>query len=179
MTNKIQLKWLLVTAVWVGCFTFCYMNINIIHGILDAREKREILKKDTLFWRENTDNINIVTKQEKQLTHGIESLKLGSVFLDDTFNKIGADYQLIDLKLEMNQGQSQGDSLPVKLSFKSNFKNGLDVIKRLQTDYTFLIFKLIKMEQGLLGKLPEFEILLDYRYRIIDEQTSDNAGNNT
>jgi hypothetical protein len=179
MTKEIKLKWFLLIAVWAGCFAFCYMNINTINNILEARERKEILKKDTAFWRENTKNINIVTEKENLLTHGIESLKLGTVFLDDLFNRFGVDHNLTELKVEMDTNQSTGDRLPVRLTFKCTFKDGLAVIKILQTEYSFLFFKQVKLEQGILGKPAECEILMDYRYRIMNTQASDNTGANT
>ncbi len=174
MTKEIRIKWFLLAAIWAGCFVICYMNINIINNILDARERKEVLKKDTAFWRENTDNINIVMEQEKLLSHGTESLKLGTVFLNDIFSRLGVDHNLTELKAEMDANQSTGDRLPVRLTFKCKFKDGLDVIRILQTEYRFLFFKRIKLEQGLLGKPAECEILMDYRYRIMDTQPSDN-----
>lgn len=179
MTKEIKIKWFLLMAVWAGCFALCYMNINVIGNILDARERKEILKKDAAFWKDNTKNINIVIEKENLLTHGIESLKLGTVFLDDIFNRLGVDHSLTELKAEMDTNQSTGDRVPVRLTFKCTFKDGLDVIKILQTEYSFLFFKRIKLEQGLLGKPAECEILMDYRYRIIDNQSSDNTGANT
>jgi hypothetical protein len=89
MIKEIKIKWFLLAAVWAGCFVICYMNINIINKILDARERKEILKRDTVFWRENTGNINFVMEQEKLLAHNIESLKLGTVFLEDIFEAWG------------------------------------------------------------------------------------------
>jgi hypothetical protein len=159
-------------------FGYLYLNSNIINSILEAREKREILKKDTAFWRENTENINIVMEQEKLLTHNIESLRLGIVFLDDIFSRLGVIFNLAELKVEMDANQSTGDRLPVRLTFKSSFKDGLGVIKKLQSDYTFLYLKRIKLEQGLSGKPAVCEILLDYRYRVIDIQSPDNTGAN-
>jgi hypothetical protein len=179
MTKEIKFKWFLLAAVWAGCFVICYMNTNIINNILDARERKEILKKDTAFWRENAENINIVMEQERLLTHGTESLKLGAVFINDLFSRLGVDHNLAELKMEMDANQSTGDRLPVRLTFKCTFKDGLDVIKILQTKYTFLFFKRIKLEQGLAGKPAECEILMDYRYHIIDIDSSDNTGANT
>lgn len=178
MTKEIKIKWFLLTVVWTGCFIICYMNINIINNILDARERREILKKDTDFWRENADNISIVMEQEKFLSHATESLKLSTVFLNDIFSRVGVKHNLTELKVEMDTNQSTGDRLPVRLTFKCPFKNGLDVIRILQTEYTFLFFKRIKLEQGLSGKPAECEILMDYRYHIMNNQSSDKIGAN-
>jgi hypothetical protein len=169
MTKEIKIKWFLLIAVWAGCFIFCYMNINVINNILDMREKKEILKKDTAFWRENTKNINVVIEKENLLTHGVESLKLSTVFLDDIFNRLGVEHNLTELKVEMDANQSTGDRLPVRLTFKCTFRDGLNVIRKLQAEYMFLFFKHIKLEQGLEGKPAECEILMDYRYRIIDK----------
>jgi hypothetical protein len=179
MNNSIKYKWLLLTAIWALCLIFCYMNVERVNSILDARERKAILEKDTLFWKQNTGNIKIVTEQEKNLTHEIESLKLGIVFLDDTFNRLGVDHNLTELKVEMDTKLAQDNIMPVNISFKGTLKEGLEVIKKLQTEHTFLSFKRLRMEQGLTGKLLEFEILIDYRYRIIEKQVNDSTGDNT
>lgn len=120
--KKIKIKWFLLIAVWIGCLAFCYININVIHNIRDARERKEILKKDTTFWRENTSNINKVIEKENLLTHGIESIKLGTVFLDDIFNRLGVENSLTELKVEMDTNQSTVDRLPVRLVRKITIK---------------------------------------------------------
>lgn len=170
MTAGTKYKWLLLLFIWIGCFTICYLNIDTINRILDNREKKEILKKDTAFWKQNTKNISRVTKQQRLLSHEIESVKLGIIFLDDAFNSLACEFNLSELKVEMDSKLSQGDSMPLRLAFKSSLKNGLNTIDKIQTDYNFLPFRLIKIDEGSEGGPAEFNILLDYRYHLADMQ---------
>ena len=166
MTSGIKYKWLLLTVIWAGCFLLCYLNNNTINSILDNREKKEILQKDAAFWKQNSENITVVIEKEKLLTHEIDSLKLGLVFLDDTFNRFRADYDLTELKVEMDARLSQNNSMPVKISFNCRLKNGLSAIGKIQEKYAFLPFRQVKVNQDGTDNRVRFDIQLDYKYRI-------------
>ena len=164
MSSAIKYKWLLALFVWGGCLFICFLNAATVNSILESREKKEILQKDIAFWKQNEANISGVIERQRLLSHNIESLKLGLLFLDDTFNKLAADYNLSELKMEMDTKQSIDGSMPVKTSFKSSLKNGLDTINKIQTEYVFIPFRSVKIEEENQEKYVKFNLLLDYKY---------------
>ncbi len=166
MTARFKYQWFLFAAVWIGCFTICYLNIDTVTRILDNREKKEILRKDYLFWKQSTKNIDSAIEQKKLLSHETESLKLGMVFLNDMLNKTGKKFSLEKLKTDMDSKQCTGESMPVKIAFSGGLKNGLDAIKNLQTDYPFLSFDRVKIENGFIKNKYKFELQLNYKYNI-------------
>jgi hypothetical protein len=107
-----------------------------------------------------------VIAQQKSLSNEIDSLKLGIVFLNSAFNTLAAELSLTELKMEMDSKQAQGDSMPVKASFKSTFKNGMDAINQIQKEYGFLPFRRVKIEKETTGSVSKFEISMDYKYHI-------------
>jgi hypothetical protein len=163
-----KIKWLLLLIVWGGCFLFCFFNADTVNSILDGREKEEILQKDMTFWKQNADKISGVIERQRLLRHDIDSLQMGIVFLDDTFSRLAADFNLTELKVDMNSRQAEGDSMPFKTSFKGTLKNGLDAIKKIQTEYHFIPFRSVKIEEENTGKSARFNILLDYKYHLKD-----------
>lgn len=168
MNSGIKYKWLLLMVIWGGCFLLCFFIVGTINSILDSREKEEILQRDMVFWKRNADNISGVIKQQRLLSHEIDSLKLGIIFLNDIFNRLASDFDLTDLKVEMDSKQSQGDSLPVKVSFKCTLKNGLDTINKIHTEYTFTPFSSVKIEKSNAEKSAKFNILLNYKYHLLE-----------
>ena len=163
-----KIKWLLLLIIWGGCFLLCFFNADTVNSILDRREKREILQKDMAFWKQNTDKISEVIEQQRLLRHEIDSLKMGIVFLDDTFNRFAADFNLTELKVDMDSRQAEGESMPVRTSFKCTLKNGLDAIKKIQEEYHFIPFRSVKIEEGNTEKSAKFDILMDYKYHLKD-----------
>lgn len=168
MKPGIKIKWLLLLIIWSGCFLLCYFNADTINSILVSREKREILQKDMVFWKRNTDKISGVIEQQRLLRHEIESLKMGIVFLDDTFSRLAADLKLTELKVDMDSRQAEGGSMPVRTSFKCTLKNGLDAIQKIQEEYHFIPFRSVKIAEGNTGESAKFDILLDYKYHLKD-----------
>ncbi len=166
MSHGKKYKWMLILLIWSGCFLLCFFNVETINSILDSREKEEILQRDMVFWKQNEDNISGVIERQSLFSHDIESLKLGIVFLDDTFNRLGTDFNLTELKVEMDSRQSLGDSMPVRVSFRGKLQDGLDAIKRIQSKYIFLSFSSLKVEEGKQGSSADFEMLLDYKYNL-------------
>ena len=166
MTSGIKYQWLLFAVIWIGCFSICYMNVNTVAGILDNREKKETLRKDTIFWKQNSKKIAAAIEQKKQLSHETESLKLGMVFINDLLSRLDSTYNLAKLKIEMDSQQSTGESMPVKITFSGTLKNGLDVINNIQSNYPFLPINRVKMEEDLKKEIFRFDILLDYKYSI-------------
>lgn len=170
MTSRIKYKWLLLVFIWAGCFLLCIFNADTVNRILDSREKKEILQRDMTFWKQNKDTISRVIEQQSLLIHEIDSLKMGIVFLNDTFNKLAADFDLADIKVEMDARQSEGNSMPVRASFKCQLKNGLDAIQKIQNEYSFIPFRSVKVVDGKAEKSANFDILLDYKYHLTDIQ---------
>ena len=168
MKPGIKTKWLLLLVIWGGCFLLCFFNADTINSILDRRENKVSIQRDMEFWKRNADKMSGVIEQQRLLSHEIDSLKLGIVFLDDTFNRIAAEYNLTEFKVEMDPKESQGDSMPVRSSFKCALKDGLDAIQKIQTEYTFIPFRSVKIEEGITGKSATFDILLDYKYHLLD-----------
>ena len=168
MSSRIKIKWLLILVVWAGSFFICFYNVDSISIILDAREKKEILQKDMAFWKDNTDKISGVIDEQRLLSQEVESLKMGMVFLDDTFNRLAAEFNLRDLKMEMDSTLSQDNSMPVNASFKCTLKAGLDAMQQIQTKYTFLPFKSVKIEEESIDKSTKFNISMNYKYHIKD-----------
>ena len=122
--------------------------------------------QETGDWKQNTDKIAGVIEQQRLLRHEIDSLKMGIVFLDDAFNRLAADYNLTELKVDMDSKQAEGASMPVKTSFKGTLKNGLDAIQKIQTEYLFIPFRSIKIEEENTEKTAKFDILMDYKYHL-------------
>ena len=169
MKPGVKTKWLMLLVIWGGCFSLCFFNVDTINSILESRENKDIIQRDFEFWKQNEDKMSEVIEQQRLLSHGINSLKLGIVFLDDTFNRIAAEYNLTEFKVEMNPKESQGDSMPVRSSFKCALKNGLDAIQKIQTEYTFIPFRSVKIEEGITEKSAKFDILLDFKYHLLDK----------
>ena len=68
----------------------------------------------------------------------------------------------------MDSRQAKGGSMPVKSSFRSTLKNGLDAIQKIQTEYVYIPFKSVKIDMINTEKSVRFDILMDYKYHIKD-----------
>ena len=166
MNPRIKLKWILLPLIWAGCILLCYFNVETIERILECREKKEVLQRDMTFWKSNEDKMIGVMERQKLLSQEIESLKMGIISLNDSFNKFAVDFNLTDLKMEMDSKILQGDSMPFRVSFNGTLKDGLAVMQEIQTKYTFLPFKSIKIEEQNTGDSTKFNISLNYKYHL-------------
>jgi len=171
MISTVKYRWVFFILIWAGVFYLTNRNSDTILDILNNRSRIEILRLDKEFWQRNFDNIAKVLYQQKSLYHEIESLKLGQVAFNDEIKQLVSESGLNDLSLKMDaKQQSQGDSIPVHISFRGPLKGGIEALSRIRIEFPFLSFQKV-------GILPEsqtgetkFDIFVNYRYKFVTGQ---------
>jgi hypothetical protein len=166
MTSKIKSRWILLLLIWLGVIYLSFANSETISAIVSNREKMEVLRLDREFWIEHSSNISRVLRQRKALNNEIESLNLGLVSLNGIINMLGDKYGLSELKLQIDPKGSQGNSIPVSLSFNSPLRNGIDALSTIQADYPFLSFQKVKILMEDKQNQAKFDLLINYRYLV-------------
>jgi hypothetical protein len=168
MTSTIKYRWVFFILIWAGVFYLTNRNSVTILDILDNRSRIEILRLDKEFWQRNSDNIANVLNQQKSLYQEIESLKLGQVTLNDKIRPLVRESGINDLSLEMDtKKQSQGDSIPVHISFMGPLKGGMEALSRIQREFSFLSFQKISILPESQTGETKFDIFVNYRYKLV------------
>jgi hypothetical protein len=168
MTSTIKYRWVFFILIWAGVFYLTNRNSVTILDILDNRSRIEILRLDKEFWQRNSDNIAKVLNQQKSLYQEIESLKLGQVALNDKIRLLIRESGINDLSLEMDtKKQSQGDSIPVHISFMGPLTGGMEALSRIQREFSFLSFQKVSILPESQTGETKFDIFVNYRYKLV------------
>lgn len=170
MSSMTKYRWFFLFLIWSGVLYLTFANAQTISKIKSERAKREILLLDRDFWKRHSSKISRVLRQRNLLHQKIESLKLGLVAMNDTINSLGNRFGLSELKIEMDPKQSQGDRMPMHLSFTCHMEDGIKVLNTMQDDYPFLSIQKVNLLLEHKGNKSKFEAFLTYQYQIVSGQ---------
>jgi hypothetical protein len=171
MTSTIKYRWVFFILIWAGVFYLTNRNSVTILDILDNRSRIEILRLDKEFWQRNSDNIANVLNQQKSLYQEIESLKIGQVALNDKIKQVVSESGVNDLSLEMDtKKQSQGNSIPVHISFMGPLKGGMEALSRIQSEFSFISFQKVSILPESQTGETKFDIFVNYRYKLVTRE---------
>lgn len=170
MIASTKYLWVFLIMIWVSVLSLTKLNPSIISEILSNRERIEILRMDREFWKRNSNNIKSVVDKEKSLYHEIESLKLGEVELNDNIKRLFNESGVYDLVIKMDSKTTQGDSIPINISFKGQLKRGAEVLGRIQKEFPYLYYREIGISRDNDSNGIKFDAVVIYKYKFAAKQ---------
>lgn len=169
MKDKINKRWAVVGLIWAGIIFLTWWNIDTMDRTRSPRERIDISHTEMQFVQYNSENISSVLKKRALFCQPIESLKLGSLSVENQLRSLATEYDLKEFKTECQPAEDNQGSMPIKLSFQGPFKRALKFLDVLQKDYPYLPIKQVEMIPYELEDKIKFRILINYRYRISSE----------
>jgi len=150
----------------MGVFLLTYWNIKTIDQIKDFKERKMILQMDEQFLNHNSENISKVLKKKELFYQPIENIKLGLLTIEDELRSLTAKYHLTDVKINSQEERASEGIIPVTLSLKGSLEGIVEWLRAIHRDFPYMPVTGIKINIKQPGVLAEFQVYLNYRYRI-------------
>jgi hypothetical protein len=170
MSDYLKKRWIIVGIVWGAVFSLTYWNFNIIDAIEKARRKKEIFLMDEQFWSNNASNILQILKKRASLIQDVESPKLGAFEFQNNLRGFALKLGLNTVKLISQTGLEQDGIIPVKISFRGNFKQAMYWFELIKAKLPYAQIRNIKMTRDKSAELIEFVVSFYYRYNLSSDE---------
>ena len=172
MSHNFKIRWMIIACIWATVFALDLWNLAKIDSIWKLREKKEILKMDQQFWHSNAENIAQIAKKRASLIRNVESYKLGLFEFENQLNQIARKLGLNSFNLTSRPRSNQEGIVPVMVSFESTLKQSLQWFDLLKVQIPYAQIGKVEIRLDTISKRAEFEVSIDCRFYLSDEETS-------
>lgn len=167
MSGFKKYRWLILVFVWAGSLGLTYMNSQALQKISSQRSEIEALRMDKEFWQRNSENVAKVINLQKSMYQDIESLNLAQVALINKLSDFISSTGLSDVRVEPDIKNSEETVSTIRISFKGNVKDGMDVLTHIQKNFSFLSFQKVNMSPEGNAGMVKFDTSVKYQYRFV------------
>jgi len=176
MSGLKKYRWLVLIFAWAGALCLTYMNYLTIQKIASQRSEIESIRLDQEFWHRNSENISRVMNLQKSMNQEIESLKLAQVSLIDKLSSLMSNSGISDIKIEPDNKISEEAGTTIRISFNGEAKAGMDVLNRIQRNFSFLSFQKINISQEGNAGTVKFDTSVNYHYKLVTDTAQKATG---
>jgi len=169
-------RWLILIFAWAGALCLTYMNYMTIQKIVSQRSEIESIRLDQEFWHRNSANISRVMNLQKSLYQEIESLKLAQVSLIDKLGSLMSSSGVSDIKIEPDNKISEESRTTIQISFNGEANVGMDVLNRIQRNFSFFSFQKINISHEGNAGTVKFDTSVNYHYKLVTDTVHQATG---
>jgi hypothetical protein len=160
---------MICVAIWVGVCILACCNIDTLRGIAQSQEETEILQRNREFIHTNAREISEAFERGNTHFSVVESVKLGILQMESNLNRMAAEYELQELRLEANPDDADGESLPLHFMFEGSVMKTIRMLTALAGDFPFILIQKVSMSIDELREMVSCQVSLIYRYRVIEQ----------
>ena len=171
MMDRINKGWIVVGLIWAVALSIDYWNIGEMYRITEARERKVFLKMDEQFLRAYSQEISESLKEREAFFHSAEALNLGLLTVENELDALAAEYELTGVNVQSWPDQANGGSIPVSLSCEGSLRKMVEWLEALRRDYAYVPVTKVTIEIEDRGAPARCEISLNYRYKIVGQET--------
>ncbi len=160
-------KWIIIGVAWLSVIIITQVNITLKNQIVEAKEKKILLRLDEKFLRDHFEDIEKILKKEEKINHSVESLKLGLLSIESELKTLAARHGIHSFKMD-GQPDDSGDGLiPVIFSGKGYLIDLIDYLNVVKKDHVYLPVTKVMIDIEEPTDLAGFKIFINYRYKIL------------
>jgi hypothetical protein len=150
----------------MGVLLLTCWNVRKIDQIRDLRERRVVLRMEEQFLTHNSENLSKVLKKAELFYQSIESLKLGLLTVEDELRALAAKHYLTNVRIDSHEGNAREGIVPVTLSLKGSIEGIVKWLGAIRRCFPYMPVTGIRIRIEQPGAQAEFQVYLNYRYRI-------------
>nr|HID58183.1 hypothetical protein [Desulfobacterales bacterium] len=128
---------------------------------------------DEQFLTHNSENLSKVLKKAELFYQSIENRKLGLLTAEDELRALAAKHYFTNVKINRHEGGNASEGIVgVTLSFKGSLQGIVKWLRAICRDFPYIPVTGIRMRIEGPRAQAEFQVFLNYRYRITSTGSS-------
>ena len=165
--NKNMKLWIIVIIIWVSASFAAYRNGETIDQTNGVKEKQEVYKLEERFLKGQSNSIPDILKKAEDLYQSVEAPKIGILSLERELHLLASHSGLEKMEMKIAAKKNEGSDIPVTVSFKGPLRNAVEWLGTVRKDYPFIVIRQVDIGNDLSREQTIFQILLNYRCRVV------------